>query len=165
MVKCARCGNPIVDVVYKTYKRKRYHQSCYAEMVKEAENKEQKRRSDSFQVDYTELESLIKSLFNLDELPVNILKQIDEFVSKYNYTYRGIINALKYFYDVQGNKVIEDMVTIGIVPYVYLEAEAHYKRIESANKENTKRDISERTNTVRIIPPKRAMNMINIEDL
>ena len=165
MVKCARCGNPIVDVVYKTYKRKRYHQSCYAEMVKEAENKEQKRRSDSFQVDYTELESLIKSLFNLDELPVNILKQIDEFVSKYNYTYRGIINALKYFYDVQGNKVMEDMVTIGIVPYVYLEAEVHYKRIESANKENTKRDISERTNTVRIIPPKRAMNMINIEDL
>ena len=165
MVKCARCGNPIVDVVYKTYKRKRYHQSCYAEMVKEAENKEQKRRSDSFQVDYTELESLIKSLFNLDELPVNILKQIDEFVSKYNYTYRGIINALKYFYDVQGNKVIKDMVTIGIVPYVYLEAEAHYKRIESANKENTKRYISERTNTVRIIPPKRAMNMINIEDL
>lgn len=165
MVKCARCGNPIVDVVYKTYKRKRYHQSCYAEMVKEAESKEQNRRSDSVQADYNELESLIKSLFNLSVLPAHILKQIDEFVGKYKYTYRGIINSLNYFYDVQGNKVMEDMVTIGIVPYVYLEAEAHYKRIESANQANTKRDISERTTTVRIIPPKREMNMINIEDL
>lgn len=165
MVKCAKCGNPIIDVVYKTYKRKRYHQSCYAEMVKEAEDKEQNRRSDSIQNDYNELESLIKNLFSLTVLPANILKQIDEFVSKYNYTYRGIINSLKYFYNVQGNQVMEDMVTIGIVPYIYLEAEAYYKRIESANQENTKRNISDRINTIRIIPPKRAMNMINIEDL
>lgn len=46
---------------------------------------------------------------------------------KQGYTYRGQLLTLKYFYEVRKHKVRKDKLTVGIIPYVYLEAVYYYQ--------------------------------------
>ena len=55
------------------------------------------------------------------------------FISKYaseGMTYKGMTRALMYFYDVQKNSIDKSNGGIGIVPWVYEEAQRYYKQIE-----------------------------------
>lgn len=53
-------------------------------------------------------------------------KQIQNFLSKNNYTTKGIYFALKYFYELKKNSWDKSNGGIGIVPYVYDESIAYW---------------------------------------
>jgi hypothetical protein len=60
------------------------------------------------------------------------------FISKYineGMTYKGITRALMYFYDVQKNNTDKSNGGIGIVPWVYEDANRYYEKKENMEKE------------------------------
>ena len=60
------------------------------------------------------------------------------FISKYaseGMTYKGMTRALMYFYDVQKNSIDKSNGGIGIVPWVYEDANRYYERKENMEKQ------------------------------
>lgn len=113
IVKCAFCGNGVFKVDAKRYKNKNYHEECMNKQI-EKEN----------------LTEYICKLFSLKAPGPRIYTQLKNFFEKYpNYTYKGIRQALEYFYEVRKNKIDKANQGIGIVPYVYDEAENYYNGI------------------------------------
>lgn len=99
-------------------KGKRYaHKSC-------ALTEEEKRSQD--EKDLEDLENYIKRLLNISVIDQKIKRQINDYVSKYNYTYSGIKKALIYFYEVKGNSTEKANGGIGIVGYCYRQAYEYY---------------------------------------
>ena len=56
--------------------------------------------------------------------------------NKYRYTYKGIHNALVYYYDVTKHPVQMEYNSIGIVPYCYDKAQTYFKKIADARERN-----------------------------
>lgn len=99
-------------------KGKRYaHKAC-------ALTEEEKRSQD--EKDLEDLENYIKRLLNISVIDQKIKRQINDYVSKYNYTYSGIKKALIYFYEVKGNSTEKANGGIGIVGYCYRQAYEYY---------------------------------------
>lgn len=119
-VKCPQCGQyfdrssePAVE-----HKNRWYHQKCF----------------DAFwEVESARLELIdfILRLFKIKAPGPKIYAQINRYLDQSGFTYRGILQALQYFYEVLGKSTEKSNSGIGIVPYVYLEAQTHFQ-----NKEN-----------------------------
>lgn len=113
IVKCAYCGGSLDRDKGVRYKDKNYHNKC-CQSVKERERVTQ----------------YICYLFELKAPgPRNyalLKKYIDE-----GYTYKGIFYSLKYFFEVQKNDKSKSKESIGIVPYVYEEAQRYFNELEN----------------------------------
>jgi hypothetical protein len=62
----------------------------------------------------------------LEYITPRIRTQIKNYLTNYNYTYSGILKALKYFYEIKGNSTEKANEGIGIVPYCYQDAYNYY---------------------------------------
>ena len=73
----------------------------------------------------------------------------------FNYTYKGILNALKYYYEILKHPATMEYNTLGIVPYCYQKAQEHFEKIKTAKEIN--KDVGEivvNIREIRIPPPK-----------
>ena len=67
--------------------------------------------------------------------------QISQYEKEYNFTYSGMLKALKYWYEIKHNPV--DLSRgVGIIPYVYKDAREYYYNLWLADQENQKKDLS-----------------------
>ena len=82
------------------------------------------------------LDQYIMKIFEVDYVPPNIKKQINQYVKDYRFTYSGILKSLKYFFEVKKQPINKNSQTIGIVPYVYQQAYNYYYTIWLANQKN-----------------------------
>ena len=80
-------------------------------------------------------------LFKEDYINPRIRKQINDFMTTYNYTYSGMLKALIYFYDVKGNSIEKSHGGIGIIPYIYKDAYNYYYQLWEAQERNKEKDI------------------------
>lgn len=100
-VLCCYCKKPIDKKknAYKQITNSKYaHLGCA--QLEEAREK----------TDEEKLDIYICKLFNSDYVYPRIKKQIKQFITEYNYTYSGILKALKYFYEIQGHDLAKAMV-------------------------------------------------------
>ena len=76
---------------------------------------------------------LIK-LFKLkdDYILPKYMKQISQYEKEYNYSYSGMLKALKYWYEVRKNPINTDR-GVGIIPYVYKNAYDYYYALWQAD--------------------------------
>jgi hypothetical protein len=95
-----------------SHQKRYYHQACL--QLKQSETQHRK-----------ELIEYILILYKLQAPNGYIVKQIKTFKEDYKYTYKGIEMTLRYFHEVLGNPVLED-VGIGIVTHVYNKAKKYY---------------------------------------
>lgn len=114
IVKCAHCGCNMDKDSSIRYKDKNYHPECCRE-VKEKEKV----------TDY------ICSLFNLKKPGPRNYTLLKRYIEQEGYTYKGIFYSLKYFYEVQKHDTKKSNESIGIVPYVYEEAQKYFEELES----------------------------------
>ena len=127
-VKCLYC-NRTFDADTEEYVKpnsNRYaHKACYDVYLQNEKDKE-------------ELIDYITQLFELKSPGPVIYKQLKTFRSDpaYGYSNKGILNALKYFYEVKKGNKEKANAQLGIVPYIYDEAQKYYENIERANKVN-----------------------------
>lgn len=98
----------------------------------------------------------IMKIYDEEFVPPNILKQANHYIAEYGFTFKGMYRALKYFYEVKGNKVDKSRKTIGIIPYVYKQAEIFFLKImmaREANKDKIKEDYVGEEKQIAIAPP------------
>lgn len=97
------------------YNNKNYHKSC-GQLQKEKD----------------ELVAYLCFIFGLKAPGPTITRQINTFIDKYHYTYTGMKQALQYFYEVKHNKDKNDIdnKSIGIIPYIYGEAQEYFNNLE-----------------------------------
>ena len=153
-VKCLYCGE-IFDrdkepfKIAPTHKNRYVHLKCYNIMIEqEKRNKEEK----------IILESYICNLFNLERITASIEKQIKGYLSKNDYSYKGIYQSLVYFYEIKNGDLEKAHGRIGIVPYIYAEAQDYYSNIKIAKEKNkvaTSIEVSTPEDIVYISPPER----------
>lgn len=153
MVKCLYCGETFdasSEEFVKPRSNRYAHKKCAEEHDNSAEVKLQK--------DKEELEEYIKHLYNTDKVPLLASRQIEQFRKEYGYTYSGMLKTLIYHYEIKGGDIEKARGGIGIVSYVYQDAEKYYYNIWAAQQQNVGKkieDFVEATEEVHIVPPKR----------
>lgn len=97
-------------------------------------------------------------LFKIDYIDARIRKQIKTYVDEYHFSYSGIMLTLKFFFEVKKNDISKSNGGIGIVPYVYKQAEEYYYSLWLAKQTNEDKDIEDFKpveHIVKIISPER----------
>lgn len=123
VVTCGGCGLRFDRVAEKGefIKSKWYHKGC-AEIKR----------------DKMELDAYICKLFNLKAPgPLNN-SLVKKYKEQMGYNYKGIRNALKYFYEIKKNTVNKAEERVGIVPYIYTEAQEYFRTMEEIARRNNK---------------------------
>lgn len=110
-----------------------YHTECVIALRErnvEAKNKEPRHvdmTSKGDKKDYKELIDYICKIYEMSRPSGQMLKQIKSFKDEYEYTYKGMEVALRFFYDIENNAVKDD-TGVGIIPYIYERAKNYYMR-------------------------------------
>jgi hypothetical protein len=116
IVTCGGCGLKFDRVAEngEFIKSKWYHQGCAA-----------------IKNEKIVLDNYICKLFNLKTPgPMNNIL-IKKYRDELGYNYDGMQKALKYFYEIKGHTKSKSEERVGIIPYVYQEAQDYYHVIES----------------------------------
>lgn len=138
-VKCPYCQNLLNKDESYEYKKRYYHPECFNEWKQESDDRK-------------DLIAYICELYRLDVPTGMILKQIKEFREEFNYKYKGMELALRYFYETLGNP-IQESSGIGIIPYVYEEAKKNYI-LKMQVAESLKNLKQEETQVIEVYSPK-----------
>ena len=84
-----------------------------------------------------ELTEFICDMFNVNECPEMILRQIHKYVTERRYSYLDIARALSYYVDVR-NGTLDIKYGIGIVAAVMDEARKYFKGLELQRQQQIK---------------------------
>lgn len=98
-------------------------------------------------VEKQDLEEYLQNLFN--EFPLNIKaqKQIMQYRKEYKYTYRGMLNTLRWWYDITGHSIDQANGGVGIIPYIYEDAKAYYQNLTRAQLSNMNKKLEDYVTT------------------
>ena len=169
-LKCPECGK-LNDREDTTEHKKRYYcPSCLEEKLE---------KSEKHATDWDELYKYLKKLYSnvpdeyYDEEehgvePTGMIyKQLGAFRKPpYNYTDRGMLLTLKYFYETLGNSVLED-AGVGIIAWTYEKAKQNYIRQMKINSSNVDAEYNNKKRYVKVISGRNnsRKKAINLEEL
>ena len=153
MVKCLFCGKVFdaqesgKDIIWYKPRNNRYaHIECGKQ--KEAEKTQDEK-------DYERLYYYVKEQQKNNFDYIKFKKIVEAWHKDYNFTYNGMYYSLIYFYEVKKNskqKFIDG--SIGIIPFVYKDAENYYYNIYIASQRaGTGNYDATRSQTIEIPPP------------
>ena len=149
LVKCAHCGEQFDKDNGKRYKNKNYHKKCY-----------------DIVVERDELVACICKIFHLKKAGPRNYAMIKSYLEK-GYTYKGMENALKYFYEVQNHPIDKANESIGIIPYIYEEAQNYFNRIMMQQDKITKMLEEKNKDTIKVTmsnaPKKKKKQLLDLD--
>ena len=183
---CVLCGLTIEDNNDSVPYKKRYaHTACFRAAAKaihvdkeeKVKKKEAEKKTKSVSKPKAELKDALsdeeyiqKQLYydylckttGIAELPVKIYALTENYIKKYNFTFQGLYATLTYMHNILEKEFGEDIV--GLVPYYYTEAQAHYKAVKSVGDRN--KDINTegmyKKKTVYINPKQKKIKQLDI---
>lgn len=147
-VKCPICAQ-YFDADKESYVKegRRYlHQRCAEARTAEQIKEEQDKKA---------LFDYINELFKENANYAKINRCLNKYTTQLNYSYSGILKALKYWYEVKGNSIEKANGSIQIVEYIYKDAYDYYYSIWLANQNNETKVVENKEETVNIALPKR----------
>lgn len=77
-----------------------------------------------------------KDLFGEDYDYVQTRRLAESYQKKYEYSFSGMLKSLKWFFEVEGNSIEKSHGSIGILPYIYRDAEKYYYNLYLAQQKN-----------------------------
>lgn len=177
-IKCAICGEKFDTEIIQAvrYNSRRYaHYSCYpeGELVplgkKEITLKTVKDKTLTKEEKEEKYRKLILNFardnFGDDANYPMISKQIREFTQE-GYTCQGIYYSLYYYYKVKHGSISKSKGAMGIVPYIYYDANKYFKVINNARNNPVNRQKIEKENiSITIQEPKININKLNLFNL
>ena len=110
--------------------------------------------------DFEKLMLYIINLYKLKDnyIPQKYRKQLNDYEANYEFTYSGMLKALKYWYEVKKHPLDKNH-GVGIIPYIYKEAREYYYALYIAQLQNEQiKDFKEyipKDVVVKIAPPER----------
>lgn len=169
MAVCGFCHQQITGTDYKTYKSKRYHNSCFEEMKQAAERKEKKvtQSSSKKEQELLSLSEYVCSVFALKEMPKSLIRQAENIQATEGLTFSQIEKGLWWFYQIEGHTPDLSRPNLGIAPYAYEEYQAFIEKIENAIENNEKVELKNEVVFVKpFSPTETRMKMLtNMNDL
>ena len=186
--KCALCNtyidNPSDEVPYKN---RFVHRTCMNASLKAIKKnkdeklaqkaEESKRRkspkpraelkdavSEEEYADKKQYYQYLRELIN-EELSAKVYALSDQYVSRYNFTFKEMYQTLVYLHEIIEKELVGDIV--GLIPYYHDQAKDYYKSIEQVEEANKDIDISKmyKEKVIRIQPKKRIVKQIDIESI
>ena len=131
MVKCKYCNQSFnradPDIKIVKIERRYAHKECYDKFFSVCSKEE---------MYHDKMNAYLKTIFGDKANFIRINSQIKEFQKKYNYTYQGMYASLLYFYQVKQQSTEKANGGIGIIPYVYQEANEYFDKLLQAQKIN-----------------------------
>lgn len=117
LVKCHFCEQKVEKSEAARYDNKNFHPHCLEEYKAKLEL-----------IDY-----ICKTFgFKTGKPGPRIYSQIKLYREKNHYTYLGMKNSLIYFYEIKKNNLNDkNKETIGIIPYIYEEAQEYFSKLEN----------------------------------
>lgn len=184
--KCIFCGSIIENSTDEIpYKNRYAHKNCFntamkTTVTKKKEYIETKKKTPGRAKTKTELKdalseeeyqdkillfNYLRKLLNKDDLSAKIYKLTEDYIKKYDFTYKGILNTLVYYFDLCNHGVDGDC--IGIVPYYYNEANEYYDHYQNALKSNKVIEVDGiyKAKKVKIKPHQYAPKLIDISKI
>ena len=183
---CVLCGLTIEDNNDSVpYKNRYAHTACFRAAAKaihvdkeekvkkkEAEKKIKKKKKkkaelkDALSDEKKKQKNLyydyIRKTTGIAELPAKVYALTENYIKKYNFTFQGLYATLTYMHNILEKEFGEDIV--GLVPYYYTEAQAHYKAVKSVGDRN--KDINTegmyKKKTVYINPKQKKIKQLDI---
>lgn len=164
--KCPVCNELVTkDQVSKKNKGKTYHVKCFDTMLS-------KKYEDTIvqQVDpLKDLKEFILQLFKIDKLTNLMEDQLVKYTREYDYTATGMLNALKYYFEIRENELTDNVKGVGIIPFVYKEANEFFEKIKQREGDMKEVDVKQMVTerTVKIKPPeiKSFFKLYNIDEI
>lgn len=154
MLKCYYCGE-LFDRTKEEYvpvKGRRYaHKKCY-----------ENRNPDQIDIDdfWNTITQIFHSADNYDYKKVD--GQLKNFI-KQGFTIRGVINTLNYWFIVKNNSIENANKGIGIVPYIYKEAQEYQAYLDKQRAELTSIDEMQPTKVQNIQKREKKVQMLDFE--
>ena len=100
----------------------------------------------------------LKQLLNTDKLSAKIYTLSEKYVTKYeDWTWGGMKNALVYIKEIKEEEITGDVV--GLLPYIYEEAESFFNNIDKVAESNKNASLSDMYQTKHIIFRKRTQKV------
>ena len=185
--KCIICGEWIENNSQSIpYKGKWSHEKCFQIAVKAIKKDKDEKLADKTkskakskpkpkaelkeavsEEEYAEKKQYYQYLRELinDELSAKVYALSDQYVSRYNFTFKEMYQTLVYLHEIVEKELVGDIV--GLIPFYLSEAQNYFKSIEQVEEVNKSIDISKmyKEKVVRIQPKKRIVKQINIEDI
>jgi hypothetical protein len=151
-VKCQLCGGAVLHSEVIKYKGKNFHKDC---------SKQYKDRE--------ELCNYICKVFNLKAPGPRNYQLMKRYREENNYTYKGMLNSLKYFFEVKKNDIKKSCERIGIIPYVYDEAQNYYNKIDKKKEVMLRAlEVNQTSNNIEVKvstrPQKKKKKLYSLED-
>lgn len=187
--KCALCGeyiNPPSEEL--PYKSRYVHKTCMnaslkaikkdkdeklAQKTKESKSKRKQAKPPAelkdavSEEDYAEKKQYYQYLRTLidDELSAKVYALSDQYVSRYNFTFKEMYQTLVYLHEIVEKELVGEVV--GLIPYYFTEAQNYFKSIEQVKEINKNIDISKmyKEKIIRIQPKKRNIKQLDIENI
>ena len=129
-VKCLYCGKTFdkdKEEFIKPNSTRYAHTACYEKHQAEEQAKNKSK---------DDLINYITKLFNLKGPGPVINKELKTFRTENGYTDEGILNALKYFYEIKKGDKTKANNHLGIVPFIYNEAQEYFNSLDRINRLN-----------------------------
>lgn len=165
--KCPICEKPVdKQLPHQKHGSRYYHEeNCFTIFQARKLQKANEAKSDR-----TVLFEYLCELYETKSLNFpGIAKQIAQYKEEYNFTEKGIEMALRYFYEIQENPVVEQHKGISIVPYIYEDARNYYASLTAIT--NKALEVGELNNEVEVIyftdkkPRRKRKKYVDIEEL
>lgn len=186
--KCVICGNEFVTGE-KTipYKNREAHEGCFNNLMKlqlknkkseQLEKIENKRKatakprtksevkvpvSEEEHKNKLELLQYVKTLTGLEDLPTKVFVLLDKYINNYGFTYKGMYEAMYWYYTVNKNPPYKD--SVGIIPNIYDEAKVYFESIKKTQEKNEKTEVIPQMRHVKIKPETTTIELINIDEI
>ena len=110
--------------------------------------------------DFEKLMIYIIQLYKLKDnyIPQKYRKQLNQYEQEYEFTYSGMLKALKYWYEIKHHP-LDTTRGVGIIPYIYKEAREYYYALYIAQLQNESitdyEEYKPKDIVVKIKPPQR----------
>ena len=131
LVKCKFCGeyfdrnDPAIEFV--KLKNRYAHKACF-DAQDAADLQEQE--------DWGNLIEYVSALLGDEFNFVKTQKLLEKYKSEYNFSYSGMLKALKWFYEIKNGSKENAHGAIGILPYIYEDAYRYYFEIYQKQQKN-----------------------------
>jgi hypothetical protein len=100
-----------------------------------------------------------------DELSAKVYALSDQYISRYNFTFKEMYQTLVYLHEIVEKELVGDVV--GLIPFYLSEAQNYFKSIEQVEEANKNIDVSKmyKEKVIVIQPKKRITKQLDIESI
>ena len=180
--KCPYCGERVErNAPSIEYKGRTYHKVCFNFVVDATQNankekkieKKKKEKAEKKKIpkperrepkkalseqEYQEKQAYynyLRQVINTTKLPVKVYALTEDYIKKYEFTYKKMHNTLIYLNEILQKNLTDTVV--GLIPYYYSETEKYFNDIEDVKKEMESLDVTQlyKTHSVQINPKRR----------